>query len=311
MTMNLISIGEVLWDVVRPQRVNTGRAGGPVGDVEHLGGAPLNFAANVARLGHTSCMVGAVGNDERGRHALERISSLGLTTEYIVRAPHHATGHVTVELDRTGQPSFTIHRPAAYDEISLPNALLQRLTALQPKWVYFGTLAQTSHAVRATTEKILAAVPAAKRFYDVNLRPACYERDVVLALLASATVIKLNDAEVPVVEALIDCEHHASIEAFCRELARRFGTHAVCVTRGGAGCGLLLDGLYIESPAYAVQIVDCIGAGDAFSAGLVHALASGWDARRAADFANRLGGLVASRPGAIPDWTMAELDAFG
>lgn len=67
--MKFISLGEVLWDVV--------------GEAEHLGGAPLNFAAHAAKLGHGSYLVSAVGRDERGIRALNRIQALGLSTEYI------------------------------------------------------------------------------------------------------------------------------------------------------------------------------------------------------------------------------------
>jgi fructokinase len=294
--MNLISIGEVLWDVVE--------------DTEHLGGAPLNFAAHAARLGHSSYLVSAVGSDDRGKRALTQIQAFGLTTEYIRSVTDQPTGFVSVTLQHGGQPCFTIHRPAAYDFALLAPSQVEQLARTRAAWIYFGTLAHTSSIVRSTTSLVLEAVPSAKRFYDVNLRTGCYSAKVVFDLLSSATVTKLNDLEIGILENLLGDIHHKSIEDFCRRYAARFGWEATCVTRGNKGCALLLGPDYIESPAYSIEVEDTIGAGDAFSAGLVHGLSAGWDAERAAEFANRLGALVAGRSGAIPEWNLQELEIF-
>src|SRR5690348_12240543 len=109
----LVSIGEVLWDVI--------------GADEHLGGAPLNFAAHCVQLGNECHFVSAVGHDDRGRRALERIRAVGVKTDFIFTTRDHATGHVTVELTN-GQPTFTIHRPAAYDFATITDAQLSYLT---------------------------------------------------------------------------------------------------------------------------------------------------------------------------------------
>ena len=294
--MNLISLGEVLWDVV--------------GEAEHLGGAPLNFATHAAKLGHGSYLVSAVGTDERGKRALNQIRALGMSTEYIRSLPDRATGHVSVTLHDGGQPCFTIHRPAAYDFAELASSQLEQLALTAPDWIYFGTLAQTSSIVRSTTSLLINAVPSAKCFYDVNLRIGCYNREVVSDLLSSATVTKLNDLETGMLENLLGDIHHKNLEDFCRKYAGRFGWEAVCVTCGDKGCALLLGSDFIESPAYPVRVTDAIGAGDAFAAGLVHGLSAGWDAKRTADFANRLGALVASRAGAMPAWSLHELESF-
>ena len=71
-----------------------------------------------------------------------------------------------------------------------------------------------------------------------------------------------------------------------------------------------MGGQYIEAPGYPVQVVDTVGAGDAFAAAFLHGLGSGWPTPRVADFANRVGALVASRRGAIPDWTISEANAL-
>jgi fructokinase len=73
---------------------------------------------------------------------------------------------------------------------------------------------------------------------------------------------------------------------------------------------LLLAGQYLESPGYSVEIVDTVGAGDAFAAAFVHGCGQQWPAARIADFANRVGALVACRRGAIPEWTISDVEAL-
>ena len=71
-----------------------------------------------------------------------------------------------------------------------------------------------------------------------------------------------------------------------------------------------MDNEYVEAPGFSVKVADTIGAGDAFSAALLHGINAGWSAARIAEFANRIGALTASRPGGTPKWTMAEAMAL-
>ncbi len=289
--MKIISIGEILWDVFE--------------DGEHLGGAPFNFAAHARRLGHDVLFLSAVGNDERGRRALARVAELGLTTRFIRSVESRPTGIVSVRLDQHGQPEFKIHRPAAYDFLRLEDGDVEALSTYGAEWIYFGTLHQMNRNARAVTERLISTNPQARLLYDVNLRPDSYTPELVRDLMARARVVKLNDSEVRSVEEMFG-DRRGSLETFCRDYSRRFGWESVCVTRGAQGCALLVRDQYVEAPGYPVRVADTVGAGDAFAAAFVHGLESGWDVARIADFANRLAALVASRPGAIPNWTLDE-----
>jgi fructokinase len=290
--MNILSIGEVLWDVF--------------GDTEHLGGAAFNFAAHARILGHSVYFASAVGEDARGRRVLEKMEAMGLPTSFVHPVKDHPTGIVTVSLDTSGQPRFTIHRPAAYDFPALSAGDLQELSSHRPDWIYFGTLFQMSPKAKALTLKLIHANPQARRLYDVNLRENCYEAPLVNELMSLATAVKLNDQEVDSIQSMFGWSHR-SLEDFCRGTAREFGWEAVCVTRGEAGCVLLLGDRYVEAEGYEVRVADTVGAGDAFAAAFLHGLAGGWPAREVAEFANRVGALVASRPGGTPSWTVEEV----
>jgi fructokinase len=290
--MNIISIGEVLWDVFD--------------SAEHIGGATFNFSAHAARLGHHVAFVSAVGEDDRGRRALARLNELGLSARFVRRTSEAATGHVTVFVDAAGQPDFTLHRPAAYDFPMLDEADLAALSAMKPDWVYFGTLAQCAPRVREATVKVLRTVARARRFYDINLRKGSYSEPLIRELLADATVLKINDDEVNMLQQMFR-ESPCSLEDFCRAYSDRYGWEGVCVTRGAAGCAAFVRGEFVEAPGYKVKVADTVGAGDAFGAAFLHGLGQRWSVREIADFANRLGALVASRSGAVPEWRMEEL----
>ena len=303
--MKIISLGEVLWDILP--------------GAEHLGGAPFNFALHARNLGHDVSFVSAVGHDDRGRRALELMEQAGLSTRFVGRTSGHPTGTVTVSLDPSLGPQYCIHRPAAYDFPALNPADLSPLLTPPPGWIYFGTLQQMSVPARDLTRRLLDAAPAARRFYDVNFRPGSYTPKLVRTLIEQAHVLKLNHQELPLIQEMCEkdmcgkdmCQiEAASLEHFCREIAAAFKLETVCVTRGAAGCALLLGGQYVEAPGFPIQLADAIGAGDAFSAALLHGISSGWPASRAADFANRVGALVASRPGGTPHWTVTEAMAL-
>lgn len=292
MTLRILCVGEILWDVFK--------------DAEHIGGAAFNFAAHASRLGHSTAFVSAVGNDPRGQKALARTRELGLDPAFIRTLDKFPTGTVSVFVDSAGQPAFTIHRPAAYDFPELSPEQLQSLSNPTPDWIYYGTLAQLSPDTRSLTRALIESNPRARRFYDINLRLDSFNPGLVQELLAQASFLKINDEEVAAVREMVG-ESDSSLERFCREYRARYEWEGVCVTRGALGCALLLGDQYLEAPGYRVKVADTVGSGDAFAAALIHGLGHAWHPLNIADFANRVGALVASRPGAVPDWSLDEI----
>ena len=293
--MRLVVVGEILWDVFA--------------DDERLGGAPFNFAVQASRLGHEVTFVSAVGDDVRGRRALREAREVGLSTETIVVTDEHPTGWVSVFVDDLGRPDYTLHRPAAYDAAALDAQGLDAIAGRQPSWIGFGTLHSMDPRARRLTEALIDANPQARRLYDINLRKDSYESELVRRYLETADVVKLNEEEAAWLGERFGLAKDPA--AFCRQAAERFGCQTVCVTLGPRGCCLLNDAHLVEAPGYAVEVADTVGAGDAFTAGLLHGIDQGWPVERIADFANRVGALVAGRNGALPAWSLEELDALG
>jgi fructokinase len=287
-------LGEVLWDVFP--------------DSTRLGGAPLNFAAHARRMGHAPLLFSAAGNDDLGRQAVREIQSLGLDTSLLQRTERFPTGRAAVSLDALGQAAFRIERPAAYDALTLSQGETQTLRDRSPDWLYFGTLFSSRPECRAILLELLRLVPDALRFYDLNLRPGFESPPLVRELLEEADVVKMNQDEMCSIHRYLGLP--TETKAFCASAAERFGWRAVCVTLGSRGCAVFANGQYHEEPGCPIEVADTVGAGDAFAAAFLHGLTAQWNIAEIARFANRVGALVASKPGAIPDWTSAEAAAL-
>jgi fructokinase len=249
-------------------------------------------------------LISAVGTDELGRKAAEQIQAAGLDMHLIGRSADWTTGTASVTLDGDGQPRFQIPRPAAYDRLSVSDADLSRLQELQPSWLYYGTLFASRAEGRATLQRLLHALPHASRFYDVNLRPGSDDLALVAELLAAAQVVKMNESEAESVSDFLNLP--GSLEVFCRKASERFGWRAVCVTLGENGCAMLACDEFALAKGVAIKVADTVGAGDAFAAAFVHGITQKWPTEEIARFAHRVGALVASRAGGIPEWSILE-----
>jgi len=284
-------VGEILWDLF-PASVR-------------LGGAALNFAAHLRRLGHDPLLVSAVGTDELGDEAIQALTTLGLDPSFVQRSERFKTGTAAVQVGPGDHTSFVIERPAAYDAVQLLESHMEQITRWRPEWLYYGTLFSSSVTGRDVLCRLLEAVPQARRFYDLNLRPGSDSPELVMELLHAANVVKLNEEELQSVHQFTGLP--ADTEGFCRTAAERFGWNAVCVTLGARGCAMLAAGQYVEAQGHHVDVADTVGAGDAFAAAFMHGLISNWPVGEMAEFANRVGALVASAHGAIPNWTLKEV----
>jgi fructokinase len=291
--VRVLSIGEILWDVF-PER-------------EFLGGAPLNFSVSTQRLGNFTVLLSAVGKDSRGLLALDAMRCHDLTTDFVQISAGTATGAALVTTDDSGNASFVIQRPAAFDVVAIDDNVISQITQLQSQWIYFGTLAQAFDEGEQRLDRLLRAQPDAKRFYDINLRKGHWSLSLVQRLSGLATIIKMNEVEAEELWHLThDVGQRFTLEAFCRFWASAHGCDLICVTLGGKGCAVWQNNALEFFPGFQIQVVDTVGAGDAFAAGFLHGLDEGWPIAKTALFANRLGAVVASRSGATPEWTVDE-----
>ena len=294
--MRVLAIGEVLWDVFPEQEI--------------LGGAALNFCANMERLGDTAHLITGVGNDDHGRRALTQMSVLGVSERFVQTAADAPTGTAVVSHDAAGEPSFTICRPAAYDRLSVDDDVLAAIAAYDPHWIYFGTLFHISEKNEEVTRSILAAAPDARSLYDMNFRPGQWNIALVRRLCAHCSILKLNEHEVRVLAAAYSMQPEISLESLAQHLSDTFDIPTICITLGSHGCFVYDQGSAIRVPGLTIQTRDTVGAGDAFAAAFLHGYHRGLPILETARLANIVGAIVASRHGATPPWTMEEIQVM-
>ena len=269
---DVMAFGEILWDIID--------------GVPHIGGAPFNFAAHVAKCGLKSSIVSSVGNDDLGRRAKDQVAALGVDGSFVSVHPSLPTGTVNVTLTN-GIPSYEIVKPVAWDEIRADVVLLP-----PPRAFYFGSLAQRSSVSSETLARLLEAFSSSLVFFDVNLRQRFWSKELIEDCLAQTDILKVNDEEMLTLGFAAE-----RLFATCPRLK------TVIETRGADGCAVWSrDGESFTSPALPVGPVgDTVGAGDSFAAAFLAAVLNGKDLRTAAADGNRRAGQVAARAGAIPE----------
>lgn len=255
-----------------------------------LGGAPFNVAWHLRGFGAYPLFVSRVGEDAPGAQVRAAMEAWGMDGSGLQTDPRRPTGAVQVSL-AGGQPSFEILPDQAYDHLDA--AVLRRhLADPQFTLAYQGSLILRTRALR---DALFAALRdfALPLFVDVNLREPWWRAEDLPVLLARARWVKMNEAELEVITGLLGLEE-TGMEARARRLCRSHDIELLILTRGGEGalaCGP--QGLLAEvRPEAGLEVVDTVGAGDAFAAVTLLGLMQRWPLpttlARAQAFASRI-----------------------
>jgi fructokinase len=286
----ILGIGELLWDIL---------PSGPL-----LGGAPANFTVMAGRLGNHAVILSRIGRDDLGRGAVAKLDFMPVDTSVLQVDSVQPTGQVTVEFVQ-GEPRYTIHEPAAWDFLLVTDEWFQ--LAERADALCFGSLAQRRETSRDTIQDLAAAASArCIRIFDVNLRPPFVSSEVLQESLGLATVVKMNEEELPQVLQLLGLPGEgrgdpAHLRSGASRLLVEFpDLQLAAVTRGSRGSVLVTREEWHEHPGFPVQMADGVGAGDAFTAALAHYLLKGAPLAVLNEAGNRWGGWIASQSGAMP-----------
>ena len=286
----ILGIGELLWDML------------PTGP--QLGGAPANYSVMASRLGNEVSVLSRIGDDALGKEALAVLKPFPVDCGQLQIDPSQPTGRVTVELN-LGQPSYTIHQPVAWDFLEATAGW--REAAGEADAVCFGSLAQRSERSRQAIHAIVKRTrKQCQRIFDVNLRAPFYSAQIIRESLPLASVVKMNDVEVPLVQEMlgipvVGASSAGQLRAGAEGLLEKFPQLTlVAITRGGEGSLLVGHSGWDIHPGIQVAVADTIGAGDAFTAAMTHYLLLGAPLKVLNEAGNRWGSYIASQPGATP-----------
>ncbi len=285
MDLNIVGVGEVLWDLLLT---------GP-----KLGGAPANFAYHAHALGAHVSVITRVGNDDYGSEVIRRFQNMGLPDATVQVDETAPTGTAKVVTSGDGLAHFTIQENVAWDYIAANHQALAAARAANA--ICFGSLAQRCPTSRDSILRLVAAAPTkALRVLDINLRQQFYGREVIEKSLQLANVLKLNEDELPILAAMFSLG--GPIERQIQDLARTFDLHVVALTRGPDGSLLFQQKgkRWSNCGAHPVQVIDTVGAGDSFTAALVLGLLQKKDLDEINEIANEVARYVCSQAGATP-----------
>ena len=167
--MKSLVFGEVLWDIYP--------------DARYIGGAPLNFAAHLSKLGNDVTFMTGVGSDNLGQKALEIIKNFGVKTELSTIIDGKETGKCYVSFDENHSPSYSILDDTACDYIFVPD------TANNFDVLYFGTLALRNEYNHISIKKLLKNNKFKHIFVDINIRPPFYNDTTIILALQNASIV--------------------------------------------------------------------------------------------------------------------------
>ena len=276
----IVGIGEILWDMLP-----SGKA---------LGGAPANFAYHAMRLGEEGWAVSAIGDDELGREIMDIVGSKGLKN--IISVTDKPTGTVEVELDGRGVPTYNIMEDVAWDNI--PFTPEMEVLASRADAVCFGSLVQRMNSRRSVLGFVRAMRPDALKVFDINLRQHYYSREVIEESLKLSDILKINDEEIRTVADMFGLGDDDV--AACRSLIASYGLRLVILTKGADGSEVITADEVIPQSVGHVDVVDTVGAGDAFTAAFVVAYLRGETLAQAQRLATETASYVCSCKGAMP-----------
>jgi len=274
------------------------------------GGGPANTAVSLARLGTPARFLARLSDDVFGRLFRAHLEESGVDLSSAVRAAEPSTLAVA-ELDERGQAAFSFHAQNTADW-QWTAGELAGVDLSETACLHTGSLALVREPGAAVVEDFLAeAAPRATISIDPNVRPLLVDLGVYRARLAHwcalADVLRLSEDDL---ELLLP---DTPPEQAC-DLWHAAGARLVVITRGGDGVLASLDGERVRLPAVPTDVVDTVGAGDSFTAGLLHHLgACGLlggrlpglrldDVAEACLFATRVAALTCSVPGPNPPW---------
>ncbi len=291
-----------------------------------VGGSPTNIAIGTARLGLRALALTAVGDDRVGDFVLRYLRSEGVETAYIPRKQGKLTSLALLGVQPPSHFPLSFYRedPAdiylTVDEFeALP---LNEVRAIELSGNAFsrGTCAATAvHAARRGRDLGLTMFmdldfrdtewPTPRAFGEA-LRPVFPLLDVLIGTEEEFYVALMPNPETVISSGEVPDDEHGRLD---EEVARLIegGTGAVALKRGPRGVTILTAADRVDVPGFAVEVVNTVGAGDAFAAGLIRSRLNGLDWWDAARFANACGAIEVTRHGCASAFpTETEVDEF-
>ncbi len=280
-----------------------------------VGGCPTNISVGARRLGLSTALLTAVGDDLVGDFVLEFLKRQGVETRYIPRKEGHRTSAVLLGIEPPDRFPLVFYREGCADmelgfddvlaaPVTDTRALLITGTGLSREPSCSATLFAAERAAAAGVEVFLDVDFRPDQWHDprafgVMLRSALPWVDVVIGTEAELKALAMRaDSQVAIEGSRISEPTVEGDVAAAIELILGAGPHTLALKRGGQGSVVRRsNGDVFCAEPFQVEVKNVLGAGDAFAAGFIYGHLKGWDWRRAASMGNAMGAIVVTRQG--------------
>ncbi len=278
----ITSIGEILFDVYRYKK--------------KLGGAPFNFIYHIKNLTGSGSFISRIGKDKLGTDILEFFKKEKISTTYLQIDDKLLTGEAIPTLNESKVPEWQIEENSAYDAIEINDEIISLVA--NSDCLYFGTLAQRDPRSRASIQALFDK--NIKYFCDLNIRQNYYSKGIVESSLKAANVLKLNTEELHLVKRLLYGNRKTS-EKIADAILIDYDVDILCVTDGENGAVLYKGSKKSNHSCKVKNIVDTVGAGDAYSAVLCLGYLNNWEIEKINVLASEFAAEIVQINGALPN----------
>jgi fructokinase len=290
-TTQAFCYGEILWDIF-PGGVQPG-------------GAPLNVAYHLNKLGIRTGMISKVGNDSRGLNLRRLVSQWGMEDYLIQTDGEYATSEVLVKLNSNKEATYDILYPVAWDFITGND---QIEAAMQTAgYLVYGSLSSRNQISKETLAGLLEK--QVTKVLDINLRDPYVNKQDLQGLLSKADIAKFNVVELKRISSLFGGFYVAEMDkvAFIQDT---FQISEVLVTKGGNGASSYSTAGVFHAPGPKITVTDTVGSGDAFLAGFLAGRHHKRGGQTIINDAVAMGAFTATLKGGCPDYHLSDFESF-
>lgn len=287
MNIDCVCFGEILFDVLPTEK--------------KAGGAPMNVAYHLNKLGSNTALISRVGKDANGDELKDFLQKKNIGIDFLQEDEQHPTGVVLATPNEHGDMSYEIIENAAWDFIDLKSEY-ETLIA-KAGYFIFGSLATRSQVSKDTLFHLMD-IPC-KKVFDINLRAPFINKDLIEYQMNKADILKMNEEELDLVSGWY--ARSGNIEDKISFLQDKFHIPTLIVTRAAKGAVVNYKNTFYYHNGFKVKVADTIGSGDSFLAGFLSHLLGNKTTEDALAFACALGAFVATKNGGCPDYSVRDL----
>ncbi|HHF7366002.1 TPA: 5-dehydro-2-deoxygluconokinase [Legionella bozemanae] len=310
-SVDLICMGRVAVDLYAEQ------IGVSLSDAQsfkkYLGGCAGNIAVGAARLGLKCMMFSCVGHDEMGHFLKNELRAEGVNTDLLQTTEHHLTGLVLLGIKPPHEFPLMFYRTDCADMQIKPQQISQSVLEQAKAILITGTGLSTDTMLQTTEEVVQCARKAETAVVlDLDYRPVLWGLtalgDGETRYRHSQKVSKIYQRILSLCDLIVGTEEEICIAGGCEEVydalekIRELTQAPVVIKRGEKGCEVHFanSSQCLQSKPFPVEVLNVLGAGDGFMAGLLSALLQGKSWEVATTYANASGALVVTRHGCAP-----------